>query len=249
MGEVGLYGIGNRLVIPLSLLFSTLLNALYPKLSSAFENDRAGFDRLVHSLFVVLTIGGSLVAFSLAFLSKEIIPIVFSSMYVEAVPSFVFQLWFGLNMIAHSFLGFLFLASNNEGRLMLSSLFNAVWISVCALVGSQYGAFGLSMSIWAGLIVGFSFNRMMIIRGAALKLPVRTEIGAYSTYVFLSVLSILMITYGFLIRAGIFLGGLAVTAMLVKSELPSLGGWALEGMKELRYAISSKSSQGLSRDL
>lgn len=153
--EVAYYGIGNKLVLPILLITENLLAAIYPILAQNFVIDRSSYIERSKKFFLAISFSGIFIAIIFSILSKQIVSILFGIKYLEASKPLLTQIWISMNMVLLSFIGTIFLSSNNERLMIKLSLFNGIFIGTASFIGSHYGAKGLALSIWISLLIGF----------------------------------------------------------------------------------------------
>lgn len=153
--EVGYFGIINKLSMPLSLVANNLFTALYPVLAKYFVDDEKAFREKTIKMFYLLSISGIVLSAFLGFFSKEVVGIVLGGLYLPAVKTFSIQVWATLLIIQSTFIGTIFLAMDEEKLMVKLSILNSALIGTACYLGAYYGAFGLSLSMWGSLVLGF----------------------------------------------------------------------------------------------
>jgi O-antigen/teichoic acid export membrane protein len=162
--EVAFYGIGNKLVLPILIITENLLSALYPILAQNYVHDKLSYLKRSRKFFLSISFSGIFIAIIFSILSKQIVSILFGVKYLEASRPLLIQIWISINMILLSFIGTIFLSSNNEKLMIKLSLFNGIFIGTASYIGSHYGAQGLALSIWISLLIGFLLHWYFIRR-------------------------------------------------------------------------------------
>jgi O-antigen/teichoic acid export membrane protein len=214
MNEVGQFGIGNRLVIPISLIFSTMLTAFYPPIARAYENSKIEFSTLAGKTFVLLSIVGLVVCCITSMFSKEIILILFGDNYGAAVPVFALQTWMAFILSMFGFLGILFLSSNNEKLMLILSVANAIIIGTVSFLGAMHHAFGLAMYSWVGLVVGFGIHWFILKKRIGISMSQRKEITVVCLFIGLSIIAMVSCEWQLLYRLILLV---SITAFIILS--------------------------------
>jgi O-antigen/teichoic acid export membrane protein len=192
MADVGLYGVGNRLIVPLSLISSTLMTAVYPALAKSFNEDKVGFQALVDKLFLAISLLGITTSWAVSCFSPEIVLLAFGQQYAGAIQAFSVQIWVALNLIAHSFLGTLFVAANYENLMVKLSAFNAVVTGVAGYVGAQHHASGVAVGLWVGLLFSFVVHRHYLVKNVGIRLSRKLQSIVFPSYMVLSIAAFLL---------------------------------------------------------
>ena len=222
--QVGYFGIGNRLVAPLFLVSGSLMSAVFPILSRSYVEDRPRFSMLIQRLFWGLAAVGFLFAFLFGMFSKEIVLVLFGNGYAEGIIPFAIQVWTACIMMMLSFVGNIFLSANKERTLVALSIFNGIVIGVSSYVGAHFGAFGLAISSWGGLVAGFALH-WFVLRRKIMTEPFTmkfAEVSIFSIYIVLSGVVLLLAPVSFIIRAGTLVLVTAVLAMIGRSQVSEL---------------------------
>jgi O-antigen/teichoic acid export membrane protein len=193
---VAYYGIGNKLIVPITVVATNLLSAIYPILSKDFATNKDLFQKNGRRFFWGISLLGLLVTISLSLFSSEIVPLLFGDKYIPAIYSFAIQVMVALNLILHSYLGTIFLSTNNERLMVKLSVFNALIIGSINFVGAHYGSTGLAFSTWCGLIIGFSFHWYFINKYQLIKIQIFNIIGFGTLYVILSLIPMIIPNIG-----------------------------------------------------
>jgi O-antigen/teichoic acid export membrane protein len=187
MEQVGFYGLGSRLVLPLTLISASLMNAIYPVLSKSFVEDRSSFGVQVKHLFLGTALAGIILAWTLGLFSSEVIPLLFGEAYAAAAPVFSIQVWVALNAVVHTLMGTAFLASNNERRMVVLSVFNGIVIGAASYVGAHHGARELALLIWGSYALGFFVHWYFVRQMVNHDSLARMEIVIFVSYFGLSI--------------------------------------------------------------
>jgi O-antigen/teichoic acid export membrane protein len=202
--EVGYFGVGNKLIIPITIVGTTLLSAVYPILARDFVSDHHLFEKNARRIFIGMALFGIAASWSMALFSKELIVTLLGAKYEHASAAFAVQVWVALNLVLHSFLGTLFLAANKERLMVKLSIFNAVVIGLANYFGAQYGATGLALSSWCGLLVGFAFHWYFITTYVGVRITVPMLLLITISFILFSVLSTILLDISFVLKAVIF---------------------------------------------
>lgn len=188
--EVGYYGIGNRLIVPVGIVSAHLLNAIYPVFAKDFVHDKESFYRNGRRFFLAIFFIGLFLTTGISFFGKEIVSVLFGLRYENAIKPFSIQVLTSLNFTMHAFLGTIFLATNKEKLMIKLSIFSAITIGIANFFGSKYGAEGLALSSFYILIFSFAFHWYFVKKHKLIQIN-STVISIFVTvYLIMSALSI-----------------------------------------------------------
>ncbi|MCX6149589.1 MAG: oligosaccharide flippase family protein [Ignavibacteriales bacterium] len=219
--EVGYYGICTKLSMPLTLIANNLLIAVYPVLAKYYVENKSTFLDRTKKIFIFLTVTGIIFTLALGLFSKEIVAIFLGKQYELARPAFSIQVWVTLNLILHSFIATIFLATDKEKILVKLSVFNSVVIGLAGYIGSYYGAVGLSIGAWFGLLVGFSFHWYFVIKKVGLKLKLSLSALLMIYFIGFSLVSFFFVDEIILIRIILFVILSSMSFLSLKSYFNS----------------------------
>jgi len=186
--EVAYFGLGSKLSLPFVLVYSNMMNAIYPLLARLYrENDAADFARHLKNLFLAVWLAGIAISFVLSLFSADIIRLLFGAKFAAAAPSFSVLLWVTLNHMIHACMGLVFLAADKERLMVKLSVFNGLLTGVAAYWGSYYGAAGLAIATFIGLSVSYLVHWHFVQKLA--RIPINTLLlyGFYAAYLGLGI--------------------------------------------------------------
>jgi O-antigen/teichoic acid export membrane protein len=181
--EVGFFSISNKLAMPLNLVASSLFVAIFPVLSKLYFDNEEKFREKVKEIFEIMVICGIVVTLGIGLISKELIVFLLGKNYIPTIAVFTLQIWAALLLILLSFISVILSSTDNEKLLAKLSIFNAVLIGVFSFCGANFGALGLAISMWFGMLIGFVFHWYFI----------KTKIRIILTKGFVSMLYIFII--------------------------------------------------------
>lgn len=146
INEVAYFNTANKLLLPLTILLSNALTALFPNQSQSFVQDREKFWRTSKQMLLIIIIGGSLLAFSISVLKDEIVWFLYGQNYNSTGNVMAYQCWYIVLFAVFSLNGNILGAADKQKILMLESIVYAVITTPIIYYGSFYGADGLSIS-------------------------------------------------------------------------------------------------------
>lgn len=239
--EVGYLGISLKMSLPLSLITHNLFTAIYPELANLFTSNKFLFYSYIKKIFTLVFWLGAIFTFTLSIFSTEIVLIVLGENYRNSIPTLTVQAWNSLNYILHSFLGIIFIASDNEKLMVKLSFLNSLLIGSANYFGSMNNAETLSIYAWIAFLIGFSYHWYFINRAISIEWKRRFLILASVTFIAFSMISYIVLDYSFIIRVPIYLLGLIlmVTFLKISSDEDLKSFW-----KNIQALFKKKSTVG-----
>lgn len=144
MEEIGFFNLGRKLMGPVDIILGYALIAVFPNISALWKNDRNKFYRLITDNFQFFFMLALLMTFLCSFFAREIVLILFSETYLNAVNVTQLQVWYtflmGINRLISIILG----AADQEKVIFKLGILNALISIPMLYYGSMYGAIGLS---------------------------------------------------------------------------------------------------------
>lgn len=134
----------RKLMVPVEIILAYDLIAVFSNISALWKNDRNKFYRLVTDNFQFLFLLALLITFLFSFFEREIVLILFSETYLNAVKVTQLQVWYTFLIGINSLIWIISGAADQENIIFKLSVLN-VLISIPLLYyGSLYGVIGLS---------------------------------------------------------------------------------------------------------
>ena len=149
--EVGYYSIGLRLLIPITLVTSTAMKAVFPNLSKLYKENSERFQKIISDGSILILFFGSIVAAILTLFSKYFIPFLFGETYYNAIMPFNFLIWYMIIYSLDVLIGTALSASDRQFTLALLGTIDFLIAIPILYYGSIKGAYFLAM---AKLIIG-----------------------------------------------------------------------------------------------
>lgn len=197
--EIAFFSVGNKVLMPLALVSANLFNALFPNFSNYYEEDKDKYAQRIINTFKLVLFINIFISTVLCFYSPEIIISSFGSNYRLASYSFVLQIWIMVNLIAHSFMGVLFVTSKYENLLFRLSVFNAVVIGLFNYLGSFLGAKGLATFLLIGVVISFLVHTYFINKRMKINL-LKSNLSLFIIYICQSFISFFILSIDFFFR-------------------------------------------------
>jgi O-antigen/teichoic acid export membrane protein len=150
--QVGLFSVGARLVIPLTLVVGTATRAIFPILCQQSVSNPEKFQRTISDGAVLIALGGTIAAFALSMFSPYYIPFLFGDRYLPSIDAFNLLIWFGVVYALDGLLGAALSSSDRQNLLAILATVDILLAFPILYYGSFRGAYGLAM---AKLVLGF----------------------------------------------------------------------------------------------
>lgn len=226
--EVAFYNVANKLLIPMTLVISTALSAIYPNLSKLFEVDKVKYVNKIKIGFSFIVLVGLVSGFVITLFSNEIVYILFGKEYANTGKVMAFQVWYLVFFSFFGFIGGILSSSDKQKRLSILSVIYAI-ISVPFLwFGSKYGAIGLSIAFVLASLVNLTYHWYYMNRSLPYSLGIKYSIFLFTPLVitFLIVINI-PTNLPILFRGTLLLIFLAVLVFAFKKKINTIKNFIL----------------------
>lgn len=156
--EVAFYNVANKLLIPMTLVITTALSAIYPNLSKLYEVDKERYVSKIKIGFNLIVFIGVISGFVITLFGNEIVYYLFGDEYANTGKVMAYQVWYLVFFSFFGFIGGILSSSDHQKKLSVLSIVYAL-ISVPFLwYGSQHGAKGLSIAFVVASIVNMTYH-------------------------------------------------------------------------------------------
>lgn len=117
--EVGYFSVGLRFILPIIMITSTAMKALFPDLSKLYKDNITNFQNIIRYSSILIISIGSILAVIFTMISSFLIPLLFGSEYIKAVQPFNFLIWYIVIYSLDVLLGTSLSSSNKQNTLAL----------------------------------------------------------------------------------------------------------------------------------
>ena len=217
--EVGYFFLSTKLAMPITLIITNLLNALFPLFSKKYLDNYKEFKNLSEKVFLIIFSSSAVFAFVTGLFSKEIILFVWGEAYSKTIAPFAIQVWSVVIILLLSLFGTLFVAADKEKKMVKISILNGSVIGLTTFISSFYGAFGLAMGFWIGYIISFAFDWYFLYKWVGIGFKKNTIIFLTLIFIGLSFSTSYLIYESFLLRLTILFILLIMTFLFRKKVL------------------------------
>ena len=177
--EVAYFNTANKLLLPVSMLISTALSALYPNQSQSFVKGGDIFAKQTQKVLLFIATSGVILAFLISLFRKEFVYILFGTQYESTGDVMAFQCWYQVLYAIFCFMGNTFGAADKQKLLAVTSIIYALVSMPILYVGAKYGAVGLSMGYIVASIVNMTYNYYYLLKTTEFKIPWIFNIGIF----------------------------------------------------------------------
>jgi O-antigen/teichoic acid export membrane protein len=156
--EVAFFNAANKLLLPVSLIITTAMTAVFPNLTKLYTKDRLNYINKIRSGFKLLIYFGVLGAVIITLFKYEIVELVYGKLYFNTALVLTYQVWFMVTFSIFNFIGTILSSSDNQKLLTYLSIVYAI-ISVTILwLGSFYGAEYISLSFLIASFINLTYH-------------------------------------------------------------------------------------------
>ena len=188
--EVAFYNVANKLLIPMTLVITTALSAIYPNLSKLFELDKTKYINKIRIGFNLIAFIGLLGGFVITLFGNEIVYILFGNEYANTGKVMAYQVWYLVFFSFFGFIGGILSSSDKQKELSILSIFYAA-VSVPFLwYGSMYGAIGLSIAFIIASCINLSYHWYFMNRLLPFSMGVKYPIFLFTPIIITFIISI-----------------------------------------------------------
>jgi O-antigen/teichoic acid export membrane protein len=191
-GEVGLFAVGYRLLVPITITINTGIKAIYPLMAKLYHEDRSEFNKKIAEGFNFVLVGGTLVASVLVSTSEYWIPLVFGQAYEGSILPFNLLAWYGVALSFDLLLSSVLSATYRQKLLAVITSIDVVISLPILYYGSMYGAFGLASAKLISVLLLGILHLVVIVRVMGIELNNRMFYNSTGFFVLMLGASILI---------------------------------------------------------
>lgn len=185
--EVAYFNATNKLLLPLTILLSTALTALFPNQAKLFKTNEDLYWKHVEKMFLFLVVFGG--AFSLFFslFRNEMVVLLYGIKYVNTGNVMALQCWYIVLFALFSLNGNALGASDRQKILSYESIGFAIITTPIIYYTSHQGAEGLSMGYCMASVINMLFLYTILIKVSRNRLTI-TKILKMMVFLFIPIL-------------------------------------------------------------
>ncbi|MFC2110611.1 oligosaccharide flippase family protein [Bacteroidota bacterium] len=156
--EVAYFNTANKLLLPISMIITTAMTALFPNLAKLYLVDKVNYVCRIQDGFKLLIYFGVFGAVIITLFRFEIVEFVYGEKYINTALVLTYQVWFMIAFAIFNFIGSILSSSDNENLLTYLSILYAI-VSVTILwFGSFHGAEYLSLAFLIASFINLTYH-------------------------------------------------------------------------------------------
>jgi O-antigen/teichoic acid export membrane protein len=156
--EVAYFNTANKLLLPLTILLSTALTAIFPNQAKLYVSSKTQYWKQVKKMFMFMVIVGGFIALGVSIFRNELVLFLFGEKYASTGNVMAFQSWYILLFALFSLNGNALGASDRQKILSVESIVFALVTTPIIYYASYHGAEGLSI----GYCIASVFNLLFL---------------------------------------------------------------------------------------
>lgn len=160
--QIGFFNIASKVLLPITLVLSTALAAIFPTLSRLFVTDYKLFIKNVKLIFTLISIFSITGAFGVTFFRQEVIHILYGEKYNNTSLVLGYQCWYIAVYSGVSLIGCILGAINKQKELSYLSIACTIIQVPILWYGSKFGAQYLSAAFLLATIINFILHIYVI---------------------------------------------------------------------------------------
>ena len=156
--EVGYFNLAQRVVAPLSLVFSIVFTAIFPNLSALWIENQQRFYHLVCFGFKYFMLFALTFCFLFNLFAHELITFLFPAKYYQTIAISKVQVWYLFLSLVNSLVGTILGAFNKEKLILRFAVISSLICTPVLFYVSQFGALGLTY----GYVISFAISLVYV---------------------------------------------------------------------------------------
>lgn len=176
LNEVAYFNTANKLLMPLTILLSTALTALFPNQSQLYVKNHTKFWQQAHKMFFFILFVGSIFSFIISVYRNEIVWILYGDKYKNTGSVMAFQCWYIVMFAFFSLNGNILGASDKQKLLMIESIIYAIITTPIIFWGSYHGAVGLALAYVIASVLNIIYLYAMLYKISGNIMTIRSSI-------------------------------------------------------------------------
>lgn len=218
--EVAYYSVGAKFVIPITMMLTTGVSALFPFLTKLYQENQESYKKKVAMGFSFVFIFGSTLAALLTLTSSSWLIWIMGEKYISSVEAFNYQVWLAVCLGFDLILSMVFSSSYKQTALAVITTIDIVILLPILYIALPYGAKGVAMAKLFGALISVAYHMAVVM--FVLKIKLNTWHFCFSFLYFLLLFALCMTTLDIRIKGAVFFVALCFMALFRNSPLRSL---------------------------
>lgn len=160
--QVAYFNTANKLLLPVTMLLSTSLTALFPNQAQLFVKDSSEFWKTSKKILIILMLLGCVFALCISIFRNEVVYILYGDKYRNTGTVMAFQCWYIVMFAIFSLNGNILGAADRQKLLSVESILYAIFTTPIIYIGSFYGADGLSTAYVIASLINIVYLYIML---------------------------------------------------------------------------------------
>lgn len=160
--QIGFFNIASKVLMPINLVLTTALAAIFPNLSRLFVANYPQFIKNVKLIFMLIALFSVTGAFGVTLFRKEVIHLMYGEKYVSSSLVLGYQCWYIAIYSCVCLIGTILGAINKQKQLSYMSIICTVIQVPILWYGSKYGAQYLSAAFLVATSITFIIHVYVI---------------------------------------------------------------------------------------
>ncbi|HOI84444.1 MAG TPA: oligosaccharide flippase family protein [Acholeplasmataceae bacterium] len=187
--EVAYYSVGNKLILPLTILITSGVNAFFPYLTRLYREDMIRYKKFIYQILFIVLFGGATIAFLMTTTSEIWLVALMGEKYINAVTPFNYQIWLAVCIGFDLIFSMILSSSFNHKRLAIITTVDIIILLPLILIFIKEGSTGLAYAKMLSSIISLILHMIILIRIMPLEKMKRTLIYALGYFVLLLILN------------------------------------------------------------
>lgn len=162
LAQIGFFNIASKVLMPLNLLLTTILAAIFPNLSRLFITNYKIFIRNIKSIFIIITLFSIAFAFGVTLFRYEVIHLLYGEKYINSSLVLGYQGWYLAIYSVVCLIGTILGAINKQKELSYLAIVCTIIQVPILWYGSKYGAQYLSAAFLVATTITFIIHLYVI---------------------------------------------------------------------------------------
>lgn len=162
LAQIGFFNIASKVLMPLNLVLTTILAAIFPSLSRLFITNYKIFIRNIKSIFIIITLFSIAFAFGVTLFRYEVIHLLYGEKYINSSLVLGYQGWYLAIYSVVCLIGTILGAINKQKELSYLAIVCTIIQVPILWYGSKYGAQYLSAAFLVATTITFIIHLYVI---------------------------------------------------------------------------------------